>query len=110
MIAKRDTCQAHWGVRFVLYMPASIRKCKIDWEHKVPIDASIRAAMHPQEVDRMRQGVLRRPFKSAPREPSVRAKRAGARAAEGHTHAKGALVFAYAGGEAFYIEVAEDPE
>ncbi len=93
-------------MRFVGYIRAVVRGAKIDWEADVVLSPEVREAMKPQELWRLRQGKLRRPFHVKPRNPGTRGRPF---AREELEHPKGALVFATEDGSWFWFE-APEPE
>ena len=53
-------------VRFIGYIPAIVRGAKIDWDIDVELSPEVRGALKPQDVETLRPGKLRRPFRVTP--------------------------------------------
>jgi hypothetical protein len=90
-------------MRFVGYVPATVRGMKVEWDVEVDLTQEQLRALHPQDAAILRVGRLRRPF-------LVEASKGGGRgkAAPGErpevAHAKGALVFVFPDDSYFLIE------
>jgi hypothetical protein len=93
------------NVRFIGYIPATVRGAKIEWDVDVELSPEVRGALKPQDVETLRPGKLRRPFR-------VTSPRAGTRgrpfARQDIEHPKGALVFATADESWFWFEAPDE--
>ncbi len=97
-------------MRFIGYIRARLRGCKIDWGAPVEINDELRRALHPRDPEALRAGRLRRPFFVKPVTPGGRSGPGFVRhpPTEPITHEANALVFAYPDDSWFLLEAPEN--
>lgn len=95
-------------MRFALYHAFHWFGLKVNWDPPEDITDEVRAALHPQEAEHLRFGVLRKRFVYEPSENGRRSRHVRA-AQTPAVHAKGALVFAPLDDAYILIEIEEEP-
>jgi hypothetical protein len=91
-------------VRFIGYIPAVVRKMKVDRDAEVDITADVRRALHPRDPNGLRAGRHRRPLHVKPTPDGRRGK---SWVQEEVLHPKGSLVFANSDDSWFVVEAPE---